>query len=86
MTLKIQRSVKRDDAFFILCGQINSTELPELIRLLAAEESKYVVLDLKEVKLVDREALRFLAHCQEIGIRVENCPAYVREWIMRERS
>ena len=84
MTLRIQRMAKRDGTIFILCGQINSNELPELIRILAAEEQKCVVLDLQEVKLVDREALGFLAHCEENGIKVENCPAYIREWIMRE--
>ena len=84
MTLKIQRSIKRGNAIFNLCGRIDAKELPELRRLLAAEEQKYVVLDLKEVKLIDREALRFLADCEENGIRVENCPAYIREWLMRE--
>ena len=70
MTLKIQRSIKRDNAIFNLCGQIDVKELPELQRLLAAEEQKYVVLDLKEVKLIDREALRFLARCEENGIKL----------------
>jgi anti-anti-sigma regulatory factor len=84
MTLKIQRSIKRDNAIFNLCGQIDAKELPELQRILAAEEQGYVVLDLKEVKLIDREALGFLAHCEENGIRVENCPAYIREWLLRE--
>ncbi len=84
MTLKIQRHIKKDNARFILCGQIDAKELPELRRLLAAEEQKYLVLDLKEVKLVDREALGFLAHCEGNGIGVENCPAYIREWLLRE--
>ena len=86
MTLKIQRSVKRDEAIFILCSQIDAKELPELQRIFAAEEQKYMVLDLKEVKLVDREALRFLAQCEDNGIKVENCPTYIREWIVREGS
>jgi len=84
MTLKIQRSNKKDNAIFNLCGQIDVKELPELQRLLAANAQKYVILDLKEVNLVDREALRFLARCEENGIRVENCPAYIREWLLRE--
>jgi anti-anti-sigma regulatory factor len=86
MTLKIKRSIKRNNAIFNLCGQIDAEEVPELQRLLAAEEQKYVVLDLKEVKLIDREALRFLAICKENGIKVENCPAYIREWILREET
>jgi ABC-type transporter Mla MlaB component len=84
MTLKIQRHIKKDNARFNLYGQIDAKELPELIRLLAAEEEKYVVLDLKEVKLIDREALGFLARCKENGINIENCPAYIREWLSRE--
>lgn len=86
MTLKIQRHIKKDNARFNLCGQIDSKELPELQRLLGAEEQKYVVLDLKEVKFVDREALKFLVHCQESGIKVTNCPAYIREWLSREAT
>jgi len=86
MTLKIQRIVKRHGAIFILCGRIDAKEVPELQRLMAAEGQKYVVLDLKEVKLIDREALRFLARCKENGIKVENCPAYIREWILREET
>ncbi len=86
MTLKIQRMVKRHGAIFILCGRIDAKEVPELQRLMAAEEQKNVVLDLKEVKLIDREALRFLARCKENGIKVENCPAYIREWILREET
>lgn len=84
MTLKIQRCVQRGNAIFNLCGQIDVKELPELQRLLTAEVKKYVILNLKEVNLVDREALRFLARCKENGIMVENCPAYIREWILRE--
>jgi ABC-type transporter Mla MlaB component len=84
MTLKIQRSIKRDNAIFNLCGQIDAKELPELQILLAAEEQKYVVLDLKEIYLIDREGVRFLARCKEKGIKVENCPAYIREWLLRE--
>lgn len=84
MTLKIQRSNQNDNTIFNLCGQIDVKELPELQRLLAADAQKYVILDLKEVNLVDREALRFLARCEGNGIKVKNCPAYIREWLLRE--
>jgi len=45
-----------------------------------------VVLDLKDIKLVNRDAVKFLAHCEADGARLENCPAYIREWIARERD
>jgi hypothetical protein len=33
------------------------------------------------VRLVDREAVRFLASCEARGIRLTSCPPYIREWI-----
>jgi hypothetical protein len=33
------------------------------------------------VRLVDREAVRFLAACEARGIQLKHCPSYVREWI-----
>jgi hypothetical protein len=44
-----------------------------------------VVLDLSEVSLVDVEVVRFLLHCEMQGIRLAHCPAYVREWMAREK-
>ena len=43
-------------------------------------------LDLEEVTLLDRESVRFLVRCESEGIRLVNCPLYVREWITRERA
>ena len=85
MTFIIQRSVKRDDATFILSGRINREELAELQRVFKAEvQDHHIVLDLQEVSLVNLDAVRFLAHCEEDGIQLKNCPAYIREWILRE--
>jgi hypothetical protein len=43
-------------------------------------------LDLEEVTLLDRDSVRFLIRCESQGIRLVNCPLYVREWITRERG
>ena len=43
------------------------------------------MLDLNEVSLVDVEAVRFFLHCEVQGIRLAHCPAYVREWMTREK-
>ena len=70
---------------FTLSGRIDAEELAELQRLFEVEGQNHrIVLDLKEVKLVDRDAVRFLSHCEANGIKLENCPAYIREWIVRE--
>ncbi len=70
---------------FTLIGRINVEEVAELQKLFEAEgKDCRIVLDLKEVKLVDRDAVRFLARCEGNGVQIEDCPAYIREWIVRE--
>ncbi|HYL46117.1 MAG TPA: hypothetical protein VEU52_03760 [Candidatus Limnocylindrales bacterium] len=70
-----------------LCGRIEGELLAELRRIFESEGRKReVVLDLKEVRLADAEAVTFLAKCESEGVRLENCPAYVREWMLRERE
>jgi len=40
-----------------------------------------LVLDLRGVTLVNEGAVKFLAGCEADSIKLENCPAYIREWI-----
>jgi hypothetical protein len=44
------------------------------------------VLDLQEVKLVDQDAVRFLAKSEAEGASLRNCSAFIREWILQERN
>jgi hypothetical protein len=44
------------------------------------------ILDLTEVRLVDIAVVRFLIGCEDEGVKLGQCPPYVREWIVRERS
>ena len=84
MTFEIQRSAKEDIVTFTLSGRIKAEEVAELQRLFEVEGQDHrIVLDLKEVKLADQDAVRFLAGCEANGTQLENCPAYVREWIVR---
>ena len=82
--LKIQRSVDRDLIILALSGRIDDEGLSQLETLIQAEQGR-ITLDLKEITLVGREAVRFLAQCEEAGATIQNCPAYVREWISRQR-
>lgn len=45
-----------------------------------------VILDLGEVKLVDRDAVRFLGTCEANGVQLSQCSPYIRDWIDRERA
>ena len=84
--LKIRRSAN-GKIVFTLSGRIEIEDVEELQRLLALESSdRDLALDLADVTLVDREAVKFLAHCEANSIDLENCPPYIREWIQRETS
>ena len=72
---------------FILSGQIQKEALAELTNLFELEtDYRGIVVDLKEVSLVSREVMRFLARSQTDGVKLENCPPYIREWMSREND
>ena len=82
--LKILRSAN-GDVVFTVSGRLDAGNISELSTLLAEESpDRALVLDLKDVVLVDRDAIRFLSAGERKGILLRNCPPYVREWIARE--
>ena len=66
---------------FALSGRIEETDVPDLKDLVEAESAVAITIDLSEVRLVDRQAVKFLAACETRGITLRDCPAYIREWI-----
>jgi hypothetical protein len=71
---------------FALSGRMAQDDLAELENLISAEaRGRPVVLDLKDVTLVGQDAINFLQRCEADGITLKNCPAYVSEWITRQR-
>jgi hypothetical protein len=86
MSCRIDRLVSAGDLVVLrVSGRIRAENLDTLRELLGREKAG-VVIDLKEVTLVDRDAVTFLALSESGGIELRNCPAYVREWIHRERA
>ena len=82
--LRIQRKANAK-VIFILSGRIEAEDIDELRRLFELEDaSRKIALDLRDVTLVDRDGVKFLAVCEVNGVQLENCPAYIREWIGRE--
>ena len=86
MTLRIERSDERASAVFTLTGRIQAEQIPELQELLSFQPADNLVLDLKEVKLVDRDAVRFLAQIEAEGAKLRNCSAFIRAWISQESN
>ena len=84
--LRIRRS-SNNRVVFALSGRMVEDDLAELEALISSEASLgRVVLDLKDVTLVGVDAINFLVRCESHGITLENCPAYVREWMTRQRG
>jgi anti-anti-sigma regulatory factor len=87
MTLRIDISDEHEKVVFTLIGRIQADQVPELHALLQSEARDLnLVLDLKYVKLVDRDAVRFLAQVEAQGAKLRNCSAFIREWISQERN
>jgi anti-anti-sigma regulatory factor len=86
---QIRRSEKKGLVTLALSGRIEEEHLSELQQLLETEagaKSRAIVLDLADVRLVYREAVKFLANCEAGGVELINCPSYVREWIEKGRG
>ena len=81
---KIQRR-GNGEVVFTVSGRLEAGNVSELSALLTAEPTdRPLVLDLKDVVLVDRDVVRFLRACEADGIELRNCPPYIRAWIAQE--
>ncbi len=84
--LKITRAAN-GEVLFTVSGRMDAENLAELKTLFSSETGgRRITLDLKELTLVDQDAVSFLEHCEANTIQLKNCPAYIREWITRERN
>jgi hypothetical protein len=83
--LRVQRSA--NGQVFTLSGRMDAENIADLETLFNSEpKNGRIVLDLKDVTLVDRDAVRFLERCETDSITLKNCPGYIREWITRVRG
>jgi len=83
--LKITRAAN-GEVVIKLSGRMGAENISELETLISAEASgRRIVLDLKDLTLVDQDAVSFLRRCEADSLHLRNCPAYIREWITGER-
>ena len=86
VTCKILRQViGKDLVVWRVSGRVTGQDVNTL-RATMEQEDGPLTLDLKDVRLVDGEAVRLLAILESNGARINNCPLYIREWIRRERE
>jgi len=87
MTFRIENAARGTFTVFILSGRIETPAIAELRRLFKCQtDYQDIVLDLKDVSVIDREVMRFLLRCEAVGVRLENCTPYIREWMEREKD
>ena len=83
--LKITRAAN-GKVVFTLSGRLDEEDVAELETLIRSETSdRPIVLNLKDVTLVSRDAISFLERCEADGMTLQNCARYVRESITRQR-
>jgi hypothetical protein len=83
--LKITRAAN-GEVVMKLSGRMGAENLGELKRLISEEsDGRRIILDLKDLRLVDQDAVNFLRRCEADNITLKNCPPYIREWISGER-
>jgi len=85
MVLRIERASRGQLVILRLSGRIQSEHVEELKSQMQGYPQT-IVLDLADVKLVDRDAVCFLADCEAKGVELKQCSPYIRDWIARERA
>jgi len=71
-----------------LAGSVGADSVQEIDRLIkdVRQARSRVVLDMGEVTLMDRVAVRFFARQQKRGVALVNCPGYIAHWISQENT
>ena len=83
--LRIERSAN-GHVVFTLSGRVQTEDIGHFRQLLVVETpGQQLMFDLRDVTLVNQDAVTFLAGCEAKGIRLENCPLHIRSWIDREK-
>jgi hypothetical protein len=85
MTLKIKRIAGKHNTRICLSGQLRSEHI-EQVKSEIERGGPRATFDLREVDLVDIDAVRFLNECESVGISILHCSPYIREWMLQERS
>ena len=83
--LRIERSAN-GQVVFTLSGRMQTEDIDQVQQLLDVEApGKQLMFNLEDVLLVNQDAVTFLARCEANGIKLENCPLHIRNWIDQEK-
>jgi hypothetical protein len=86
MSCRIERVVSAENLIVLFISGRITGEHVDVLRDVLEKEAGALAIDLKNVSVVDREAVELLARCETKGTELRNCPPYIREWVTRERA
>jgi hypothetical protein len=86
MSCRVDRVVNSESLVVLFVSGCVTGEHVDMLRGVLERESVGFAIDLKNVLLVDREAVKLLALREANGTELRNCPPYIREWVKRERG
>ena len=80
---KTQRTISGRTDVALLNGKFDEGSIAELEQSIcdATSAQQRVLLDLSEVTLVDRKTVQFFSERASQGVKLVNCPIYLRRWI-----
>ena len=83
--LRIERSAN-GQVVFTLSGRMQTEDIEQFQQLLVVETpGQQLMFNLRDVTLVNQDAVTFLADCEAKGIKIESCPLHIRNWIDQEK-
>ena len=87
MSFRIETAARGKSTVLILSGRMEKQAIAELGKLFELQtDYRNIVLDLTDVSVIDRAVMAFLTRCEAAGVKLENCAAYIREWMEREKD
>jgi anti-anti-sigma regulatory factor len=85
MVMRIERASDDQLTILHLSGWLQLEHVDQLKAQIEGSTQR-VILDLDQVKLVDRDVALFLGVCEANGVELTRCSPFIREWINRERT
>jgi ABC-type transporter Mla MlaB component len=81
--IKTQRHPVEEAVTLLLNGKFSEHALPDLDQSISQARGccRKIYIDLSEVTLVDRKAVRYFSTQAGKDVKLVNCPIYLRRWI-----
>lgn len=81
--MKIEKNVEANKTIVRLIGDFRSDHIEELRKQVELDQVE-IILDLKEITVVDVDVVRFFAACVAEGMQLAHCPRYIQRWLILE--